>query len=96
MRPRQLYVCQSILAFYRAVVGVGEMDRGCVRSISRSTLEKLGASGEFQPLSLAKRLRLVFDTAALPGQCPDAPRKARGPAAALRLASIAPMLGSTS
>jgi hypothetical protein len=49
------------------------LERGCVQSTSRSTLKSFAASGVFQPVDLAKRLRLVFDTAALPGQCADAP-----------------------
>ena len=40
-------------------------ERGCVQSTGRSTLENGGASGELRQSSLAKLLRLVFDTAAL-------------------------------
>jgi hypothetical protein len=45
------------------------LERGCVQSTSRSTLKSFVASGVFQQADFAKRLRLVFDTAALRGQC---------------------------
>jgi prepilin-type N-terminal cleavage/methylation domain-containing protein len=48
------------------------LERGCVQSTSRSTLKSSAASGVFQPAGFAKRLRLVFDTAALRGQCANA------------------------
>jgi hypothetical protein len=49
------------------------LERGCVQSPSRSTLKGSAASGIFQQAGFAKLLRLVFDTAALQGQCADAP-----------------------
>jgi hypothetical protein len=49
------------------------MERGCVQSTSRSTWKGSEASGIFQLAGFAKLLRLVFDTAALRGQCADAP-----------------------
>ena len=44
------------------------MERGCVRSTSRSTLKSFEASDAFQQASPSSLLRLVFDTAALRGQ----------------------------
>ena len=49
------------------------LERGCVQSTSRSTLKGSAASGIFQQAGFAKLLRLVYDTAALRGQCADAP-----------------------
>jgi len=52
------------------------MERGCVQSTSRSTWKGSEASGIFQLAGFAKLLRLVplgRDTAALRGQCADAP-----------------------
>ena len=51
-------------------------ERGCVQSTSRSTLKSSAASGVFQQANLANLLRLVplkRDTAALRGQCLNAP-----------------------
>jgi hypothetical protein len=48
------------------------MERCCVQSTSRSTWKGSEASGIFQLAGFAKLLRLVFDTAALRGQCADA------------------------
>jgi len=48
------------------------LERGCVQSTSRSMLEIVTASGVFQQVSFVKLLRLVFDTAALRGQCLNA------------------------
>jgi hypothetical protein len=56
------------------------LERGCVQSTSRSTLKSSVASGVFQPAGFAKLLRLVplqRDTAALRGQCANAPSPVR-------------------
>jgi hypothetical protein len=53
------------------------LERGCVQSTSRSTLKSSVASGVFQPAGFAKLLRLVCDTAALRGQCANAPSPVR-------------------
>jgi hypothetical protein len=58
------------------------LERGCVRSTSRSTLKRSAASGVFQQAGFAKLLRLVpprRDTAALRGQCVNAPQRVRQP-----------------
>jgi hypothetical protein len=49
------------------------LERGCVQSTSRSKLEGSAASGILRQAGFAKPLRLVYDTAALRGQCQDAP-----------------------
>jgi len=53
------------------------LERGCVQSTSRSTWKSFAASGVFQQAGFAKLLRLVFDTAALRGQCPECARSIR-------------------
>ena len=52
-------------------------ERSCVQSTSRSTGIGSEASSIFQEAGFAKLLRLVFDTAALRGQCADAHTRAR-------------------
>jgi len=49
------------------------LERGCVPSTSRSALKSSAAAGVFQQVTHASLRRLVFDTAALRGQCQDVP-----------------------
>ena len=50
----------------------GWQERGCVQSISRSTLKTSGELSVSQQAGLSNPLRLVSDTAALRERCPDA------------------------
>ena len=62
--------CERTLTLRTAARGP---ERGCVRSTSRSAYPSSVASGIANAFGMARPLRLVCDTAALRGQCADAP-----------------------